>query len=342
MCIALTLKNNGFNLFGRNMDIDTEFGQQVVITPRNMVWPLRFQKPLKQTYAIIGMAFPFNDLENNKILYPLYAEAANEKGLACAGLNFPNTAYYPEPNSIKGAYEITPFEVVHWVLANFTTVKEVKDFLGKHNLQIVNKPIHPTISVAPLHFMIADKNESIVIEPCNDGLKIHDNPLGILTNNPTFDWHLINLSFYQALTNEQRTDVKWLNFNLLPFGQGFGGVGMPGDNTPPSRFIRTAFHKMTSNNGGSLEDLITQFFHILEPAIMVKGSVKVKINENTFHDDITLYTSCIDLDSGKYYYKSYFNHQINVIDMHLENLDGTEPIVFGFSKNQNFNYVNKK
>ena len=342
MCTALTLNNKKTFLFGRNMDIETSFGQKVVITPRNFTIPMRFQKPIKQKYAVIGMASPMKDVEHNNIDYPLYAEAANEKGLAVAGLNFPATAHYPKPGEIKGAFELTPYEVIPYLLSQFTTTKEVKDFFVKNNVQIVHKSFAPNIPVAPLHFIVSDKMEdSIVIEPCKDGLKVYENTLGILTNNPTFDWQTINLSFYQNIKTKQSDDVEWIGEKLDPFGQGFGSVGLPGDWTPPARFVRTSYLKNSSPIEEDKNKMITQFFHILDNVAMVKGSIIVDTPRGEKFD-ITLYTSCIDLNEGVYYYKSYDNNQINVIRLHNENLDGNEIIVYPFSTEQQFNEVNKK
>lgn len=343
MCLALTLKNKKANVFGRNMDIDTSFGQQVVITPRNYIWNYRFQKSNKQNYAMIGMAFPFKDIENNSTLYPLYAEAVNEKGLACAGLNYPETAHYFEPGEIKNGFEITPYEVVGWILSNFTNIKDLKKFIKKNNIVIVNKPISKNLPVAPLHFIVVDKNESIVIEPNKDGIQMYDNPIGVLSNNPSFDWHLYNLSMYQNLVNLQKDEVSWSNYSLKTFGQGFGTVGLPGDLTPPSRFVRAAFYKSVSNVGDTLDSLITEFFHILDASAMPRGSVKVETNHGT-NDDITLYSCCMDLDECVYYYKTYNNNQINVIDIKQEKdkLNGKDLIIYPFNDKQSYNYVNKK
>lgn len=339
MCTALTLNKKGSYLFGRNMDIEVSFGQKIVITPRKHVWPMRFQEPMEQKYAIIGMAYPHKDVENGNVDYPLYAEAANEKGLAIAGLNFPTNAFYPKPGtSAKDAYEITPYEFIPWILANFTKVKEVKEQFKKVNIVLVDKTVHPQFQVAPLHFIISDKDESMVVEPCADGIKIYDNPFGVLTNNPTFDWHLKNVSFYQNLVAKQNYDVNWSGFNIKPFGQGFGSFGLPGDYTPPSRFVKTAFLKANSNCGDNPEDLVAQFFHILDAVAMVKGSIVTPEG----HDDITLYSSCIDLEKSLYYYKSYANNQINVIDLHAEKIDGKDVVIYPFNDKQAFNFINKK
>lgn len=336
MCTALTLTKKNFYLFGRNLDLDVAFGQEIVITPRNYEWKFKFHQSKVSKYAIIGMATPFKDAKGN--IYPLYAEAANEKGLACAGLNFPNNAYYPKPGTIKDAFEIAPYEIIQWILTSFINVDEVITFLKNNNLQLVYEPLINNFPIAPLHFIVADKNKSIVIEPCKEGLKWYDNPFGVLTNNPTFDWHMQNINLYQNLVQEQKNDVNWINHNLTPFGQGFGSFGLPGDSTPSSRFVRTVFYKAYSECGETLEDLITQFFHILDAVAMVDGSVKVQNGNN----DITIYSSCIDLHNGVYYYKTHWNNQINVINMYDENLDSNIPIIYPFNKKQNFNYINKK
>ncbi len=342
MCTALTLSNKTKTLFGRNNDIEYSFGQQIVITPRNFVWPMRFQKPLKQPTAIIGMAVPFKDAENGGVNYPLYAEAANEYGLGAAGLNFPGNAFYPEPGSIPGAYEITQFEFIPWVLGMFKNVKEVKEFLKNNDFRIVNRSVCPQFPASPLHFIVSDKSgESLVIEQTKEGVKTYDNPTGIMTNNPPFDFQLQNLSFYQGLEPIQRTDVEWGKQALKPFGQGFGSFGLPGDWTPPSRFVRTAFLKNCSSKDLTDEQLVSQFFHILDNVAFVKGSIVVK-SPNGNHDDITLYSCAVDLETGDFYYKTYDNNQISVVQMKNENLDAKDPIVYPFPTKQSFNYVNKK
>ena len=340
MCTALLLRNKNKNLFGRNMDIESFFGQKIVITPRNYVWKRKFGSEFVQKYATIGMAMIFVD--QDKYEYPLYAEAANEKGLAVAGLNFPSTAHYPKANFNEDVIQITPFELIPWILANFSTTKEVKEYFNKHHIEIVDEPISPNLPLAPLHFIVGDKNdESIVIEPCIDGLKIYDNKIGLLTNNPTFDWQLINLSFYQNLRSKQKDSFNWADYTIKSFGQGFASVGLPGDWTPPSRFVRTAFLKATTPELElDNEQLLSQFFHILDNVAMVSGSIVVASEKDDKYD-ITLYTSCIDLQETIYYCKTYYNNQLSAYCLHNENLDGKELIKYDFPLKQNINFMNK-
>ncbi|MDE5599328.1 MAG: choloylglycine hydrolase [Ureaplasma sp.] len=343
MCTALSLNNKKKYLFGRNMDIENPFHQNIVITPREYVWDMRFQKPMKQTYAMIGMAFPYKDVENNNKDYPLYAEGANEHGLAAAGLNFPVTAYYPEPGTIEGAFELTPYELIPWVLANFKTTDEVEDFLSKNNLRLVNKPISSFIPCAELHFIIADKNDkSIVLEPCRDGLKVHKNILGILTNNPVFDWQIINLSFYQSLSPRQQENVEWSNQNINPLGRGFGAHGIPGDWTPASRFVRTAYLKSITSTDLKDDELLSQFFHILDNVAVPNDTILVQDPNKGTISDITLYSCCVDLNTSTYYYKTFYNNQLTAFELHNENLDSNQIIVYPFSSQQEIKFANRK
>ncbi len=342
MCTAVSLKVKDKYLFGRNMDIDVPFGQSIVITPRNYQWDYKYQKPAIMKYAIIGMAFDFK--VGNKP-YPMYAEATNEKGLSMAGLNFPGNAHYFEPNSIEGAFQLTPYEFIPYVLSNFSNANEVEAWIKNNNVILVNHPIVANIPLAPLHFIICDiGGDGLVIEQTKEGLKVFEDDLGVMTNNPTFDWHTQNLAFYQNLGVIQKQESNWSGIDIIPFGEGFASVGLPGDWTPPSRFVRTAFLKVCSTPEimQDLEAGISQCFHILDNVAMVKGSIRIPQKDGSMHHDITLYSSCTDMNDGVYYYKTYFNNQINVIDMHAEDLDSVNPIVYPFSTKQNYNFVNKK
>ncbi len=351
MCTALTLLASKKHLFGRNMDMEYHFGQQVVITPRNYKWEWRHDKASTQKYATIGMAFPlpFKDSKGKDIIVPLYAEAANEAGLGCAGLNFPGNAYYPKHGSkeiAKGAVEICPWEVVPYFLAHFKTTAECKEFIIKKNVRFIEEPIAPQLATAPLHFIITDKKgESIVIEPTKDGLKLYDSPIGIMTNNPTYDFHLNSLAYYQNLGFEQQKEVKWVGGqNASPCGQGFASVGLPGDWTPASRFIRTCWLKNVCNlDGRDYDQGVAQFFHILDNVAFQRGAIRLgKDKKGEWINDVTIYNSCINLEDGIYYYKTEGNNQIQMIDMYNEKLDGTEVVVYPFNDKQGYNFVNPK
>ena len=175
MCTTVAMTMDSF-FFGRNMDLEDSFGEGVVITPRNFPFRFRRTEPSFSHYAMIGMASVMDG-------YPLYADAVNEKGLCAAGLNFPHNAYYPKwGNGVKT--EISPFEVIPFVLGRCATVSEARELLVQAAL--VDEPFSEALPLTPLHWHIADKNGALVVEPMADGLKLYDDPFGILTNNPPF------------------------------------------------------------------------------------------------------------------------------------------------------------
>lgn len=226
MCTCITLKTKD-NYFGRNLDLEYRFNESVVITPRNYEFKLKNNSSINTKYAMIGMA---TVVEN----YPLYAEATNEKGLSMSGLYFPKNAYFFEENTSK--LNLTPYELIPYFLGQYSTVSEIKKIIKK--LNITNIPFKETLPVSELHWMISDEFESIVVEQMQDGLKVYDNPIGVLTNNPPFDYHLANINNYMNLTpfyEENRFSNK---VNLTQYGQGMGAIGLPGDNSPSSRFVR--------------------------------------------------------------------------------------------------------
>lgn len=329
MCTGLALETkDGLHLFGRNMDIEYSFNQSIIFIPRNFKCVNKSnKKELTTKYAVLGMGTIFDD-------YPTFADGMNEKGLGCAGLNFPVYVSYSKED-IEGKTNIPVYNFLLWVLANFSSVEEVKEALK--NANIVDIPISKNIPNTTLHWMISDiTGKSIVVEQTKEKLNVFDNNIGVLTNSPTFDWHVANLNQYVSLRYNQVPEFKLGDQSLTALGQGTGLVGLPGDFTPASRFVRVAFLRdaMIKNDKDSI-DLI-EFFHILNNVAMVRGSTRT-IEEKS---DLTQYTSCMCLEKGIYYYNTYENNQINAIDMNKENLDGNEIKTYKYNKTLNINHVN--
>ena len=329
MCTGLALETkDGLHLFGRNMDIEYSFNQSIIFIPRNFKCVNKSnKKELTTKYAVLGMGTIFDD-------YPTFADGMNEKGLGCAGLNFPVYVSYSKED-IEGKTNIPVYNFLLWVLANFSSVEEVKEALK--NANIVDIPISKNIPNTTLHRMISDiTGKSIVVEQTKEKLNVFDNNIGVLTNSPTFDWHVANLNQYVSLRYNQVPEFKLGDQSLTALGQGTGLVGLPGDFTPASRFIRVAFLRdaMIKNDKDSI-DLI-EFFHILNNVAMVRGSTRT-IEEKS---DLTQYTSCMCLEKGIYYYNTYENNQINAIDMNKENLDGNEIKTYKYNKTLSINHVN--
>ena len=328
MCTALTLKTeDGYNLFGRNMDLSYSFSQAVTLLPRNYEYKDRVTGNMKKTkYAILGMACVIDD-------YPAFADAFNEKGLGCAGLNFSGYSYLEE-KPVPGKINLAPYDLIMWILSNFETVDEVLKEFG--NIELVAVPIDEKIPLPTLHWIVADKNgKSIVIEKTRESLKIHENPIGVMTNSPTFDWHLTNLNEYMKTTPIQPEPIKWGNLELKPLGVGIGTNGLPGGCSGVDRFVRIAYLKSKLSETEDLMSGISQFFHMLNNVAMPKGAV---ITDDT--DEITLYTSCMCQQKGIYYYTTYCNNGISAVDMNKEDLDAKNIKRFEFLDKLYITYQN--
>ena len=310
MCTCITYDNGDF-YFGRNLDLDCSFGEKVVITPRNFPLDFRLAGRKEQHYAMIGMASAVSR-------FPLYAEAVNEKGLCMAGLNFPGNAYYQKPEG-RGM-ELASFEIIAWILGNYSTVAEVKNDLEK--MKIVDLAFSEKMPPAPLHWMLADREQCLVLEAVQEGLKIYENPFGVLTNNPPFEYHRLNMNNYMNLSAKSPENRFCDKLSLKPYAQGMGAVGLPGDASSASRFVRAAFLKWNSVSPQDEKSNVSQFFHILDGVSMVRGSV---ITEAGTYD-ITTYSCCINTRTGAYYYKTYDDSRIRKVEMQETDLEGAELI----------------
>ena len=317
MCTAATYRTKD-HYFGRTLDYEVSYGEEVVVTPRNFPFHFRHMGGLSSHYAIIGMATVAGE-------YPLYYDATNEKGLSMAGLNFPGNAVY-KPLA-EGKDNVATFELIPWLLGQCATVEEAKAYLARMNL--ANTPFSPQFPVSPLHWIIADRDCAITVESVREGIRIYDNPVGVLTNNPPFDYQMTNLTNYMSLSTEPPENHFSDQLDLTPYSRGMGMLGMPGDLSSASRFVRVAFTKLHSVSGTSESESISQFFHILGSVAQQRGCVHM--GEGKY--EITIYTSCCNTDRGIYYYTTYENSQITGVDLHRENLDGQQlsryPLITG-------------
>lgn len=324
MCTSVSFKGK-HHYFGRNLDLDYTFNQEVVITPRNVVFELRNGQTLSSHYAMIGMAVVSDN-------YPLYFDAINEKGLSIAGLNYPKNAFYqPVENTEK---TIASFELIPYVLSQCTTIDEVKSLLN--GLIITDIAFNKEFPNSPLHWMITDENSTITVEPDKDGLHIYDNPVGVLTNNPPFPTQLFNLNNYRYLSAKTSVNSFAPQLDLDVYSNGMGAIGLPGDLSSMSRFVRATFTKEQSLSFQTVEEDINQFFHILSSVWQTKGLCDVGEEQYEY----TIYSSCCDTDSGIYYYKTYNNSQISAVYLHHENLDASELIHYPLETSTSIHAVN--
>ena len=304
MCTAICYRSNS-SFFGRNLDLHRGYGESVVITPRNYTIRMRCMHPPKTHYAMIGMATVVDD-------FPLYYEATNEMGVSMAGLNFPENAVYH--HFAEGKHNITPYELIPWILAQCSCVDEAKVLLEKMNL--VNIDFSEQLPLSPLHWMISDKKSSIVAEPLKDGLKIYDNPFEVLTNNPPFEYHYTHVSNYMGLSTGRLASQFGEKIPMKNTGPGMGALGLPGDYSSASRFVRALFVKEHSVSEKDEKSNVHQFFHILNSVAMPKGCVR-----STEGFAYTRYSSCCNVDRGIYYYTTYDHLEIRAIHMHSVDLN---------------------
>lgn len=311
MCTAFSWKAMD-HYFGRNLDLDYHYDETVTLTPRAFPLPFRHKEAINHHFAIIGIATVVDG-------YPLYYDAMNEKGLCMAGLNFPGNAVYQKP---KQALEnIASFELIPWILSQCESVAATKQLLLKTNVCdcAFCKDFPPT----PLHWIVSDSKGSITVEPRNDGLAIIDNQIGVLTNNPPFEYHMHNLSNYMHLSPKTPHNAVTPSITLEPYSLGMGGIGLPGDFSSASRFIRCAFVKEHTRFGESESDRITQVFHILSAVAQFDGCVQTQRGYEK-----TIYSICCNATKGYFYYTTYNNRQITGIDMRKENLCSADLISY--------------
>lgn len=317
MCTAIAYRTRD-RYFGRNLDFEFSYGETVAVTPRNFSLSFRHVMPQPCHYAMIGMAHVAEG-------YPLYYDATNEKGLSMAGLLFAGNADYKEVAPCKD--NISPFEFIPWILGQCADLQEVKALLNRINL--VNIPFSEALPLSPLHWMISGGEGSIVVESVKEGLRVYDDPVEVLTNNPPFPYQMFHLNNFRSLTAEEPEDRFANGLELQAYSRGMGAMGLPGDLSSQSRFVRAAFTRMNAVSGESESESISQFFHLLGAVEQQRGCVHMGRGQY----EITLYSSCCNADKGIYYYKTYENSQITGVDMHREDLEGTKlrayPLVTG-------------
>lgn len=323
MCTAITY-HTGDHYFGRNLDLERFLWETVTVTPRNFPFRFRNGQTWNRHSAMIGMATVSQE-------YPLYYEGVNEWGLAMAGLNFPgNAQYFPWTSGKKN---VAPFELIPWILSQCKDLKEACACLGE--LNIWHENFSQQLPASPLHWLLADREQAVTVECTARGLEIFQNPVGVLTNNPGFEYHMTHLCDYLSLT-PLPPENRFGPVNLPRYSRGMGSMGLPGDLSSASRFVRASFVKLNSRSGNGEEESISQFFRILDAVAQQRGCVQLE--DGSY--EITGYSACINVDRGIYYYTTYENRSISAVDMHRCDLEATGLITFPMIKEQKICFQN--
>lgn len=331
MCTAIAYTARDF-YFGRTLDYEIDYHEEVVFTPRNVPFHFQTLGGMPSHYAMIGVGVVAKS-PAAKEDFPLYFEAVNERGLGLAGLNFVGNAHYQ--SCASGWDNLAPYELIPWILGQCATAQEAKSKLQK--VRMVSIPFSAQYPLAENHWLLADKNESLVIEPTAEGLMVYENPVGALTNNPGFPQQLFRLNNFMSLSPSEPTNRFSDQLPLTTYSRGMGALGLPGDLSSESRFVRAAFTQLNSVCTGKTEtERVNQFFHILGTVEQVRGVCRLKKGEY----EVTQYTCCCNGDKGIFYYTTYENHQIGAVDMHRENLDGSALVRYPLNRTEQIRFQN--
>ena len=251
-----------------------------------------------------------------------------------AGLNFVGNAVYRKEQ--PGRDNVATYEFITWILSRCATLQEARALLERVNL--TDTPFQEQLPPTQLHWLIADRSGAITVESVEEGVKVYDNPVGVLTNNPPFDEQMFALNNYMHLSPKTPQNLFSDKLDLHCYSRGMGALGLPGDLSSQSRFVRVAFVKMNSISGDSEAESVSQFFHILNSVDQQRGCCEVE--EGKY--EITIYTCCCNADKGIFYYTTYDNHQITAVDMRLENLDAAELIQYPMIQGEQIRVQNGK
>ena len=312
-CTGIMLRNADETVVhGRTVEFATPVQLTIAIVPRgyDFVGKIPGGTGLKYQakYGVVG-AFTFQDLA--------IVDGINEKGLAVGVFFFPTYAKYSEINDANRSKALSPTDFSNWIVTQFGTVEEVRSAVERGEVVIAPTVLSNWGPVSPpFHYVVYDKTgASIVIEPVDGKLKVHANPIGVLTNSPTFDWHLTNLRNYIALQPLNVPEIKIDGIKLREFGLGNGMLGIPGDFSPPSRFVRAAIFCSTAIPSSNSEQGIQQVFHILNNFDIPRGVSREKSKDRSFFDDYTQYTCARDPQKLRYYLKSYEDQTIRMVEL---------------------------
>ena len=288
------------HFFGRTLDLECSYGEQVVITPRAFPFHFRYEGASTAHLAMVGMAHVADHV-------PLYYDALNEAGLAAAALNFSHSTTYLTPRA--GARNVASFEVIPWILGQCSTLPETVSLLEE--TVITADAFSPDLTPSPLHWLIADAHGALTLESTVDGLHIYENPVGVLANEPAFPYHMTHLSDFMSAGAKPPVNRLCPSVPLPHYSRGMGGMGLPGDFSSPSRFVRAVFAKHHTVHGETDAEEISRFFHVMDTVSQPRGCALTDEGKPIS----TVYTSCADMGTGTYYFTTYGCRRIRGVRM---------------------------
>ena len=315
-CTGVRLKSkDGAYVYGRTMEFGIDLKSNAIIIPRGfslqgtaaqnrpgMAWKTKF--------AAVGLnAFGLDEI----------IDGTNEKGLAAGAFYMPGYADYQRTTAADDGRTLAPWEVVTWLLTRFATVDEARDALPE--IRVAASAAPELNFTPPLHYVVHDaQGNSLVIEFLRGELSLVDNPVGVITNSPNFEWHLTNLRNYSSLRARNVAAASIDGLTIAPFGQGSGMFGMPGDFTPASRFVRAVALGANSLEGLTATDTVQQLLHVLDSFDIPRGTVE-EVGQKTPTYEFTAWTSASDLKNHVFYYHTLNNRRVRRIELSQFDLD---------------------
>ena len=321
-CTAFQLTSgDGSKIYFRSMEFGFPFHSKVLIVPRGAQYTGSTPdgKPgLKWVakYGAVGL--------NAEVAPTYFTDGMNEKGLVVGMLYLPGYGQFLPPDPTKNDRTIGDWQAAAYLLTTVATVEEAKQVLTNEKVYIAQQMFPPFKAVLPVHFYIADASGAVVIaEYVNGKLSLHDDPMGVLTNSPPFNWQMTNLSNYVNLSPVNVPELNLAkNAEIQNFGQGSGMLGIPGDYTPPSRFVRVALFSHWASAGTTASETVNAGFHVLNTFDIFKGAVRSN-NTAGSEMDVTEWAVAHDRTNLKTYVRTYGGLTIQMVD--LKKIDFNQP-----------------
>ncbi len=313
-CTSFRLKTtDGVVVYARTMEYAQDLKAGVSVVPKGT--------PLVGTLpdgAAKGLRFPakYGFVGMNSFGMPVNIDGINEKGLVAGGLLFPGYAGYQEFVAAEAGKTIAQFDVINWLLSQFATVAEVRK--GLADVRVCQGPAAlggVTVGPLPLHYTVHDATgDSLVIEHVGGALKVHDNPIGVLTNSPDFDWMRIYLSNSVNLSAVNASPKDLSGFKIDPTGQGSGMLGLPGDFTPPNRFLRMVALTQSASPVSGAPAGVNLAMTIINNVDIPLGTVR-DVTPTGVERDVTQWVAVADTARGRYYFRTAANKNWRAVDL---------------------------
>ena len=295
---------DGSPVYGRTMEFGIETKSGVSLIPAGYTFTATTGASAPMSWTAKHNVIAMNAFE----IDTLVTDGLNDVGLAGGILYFPGFAEYPAMSEETAEIEIAPGDFLYWALSNFETVDEVREAVQAGSVKVVGVKLEALGDVPPFHYTLHDKTgKSIVIEPVGGELKVYDNPTTVMTNSPGFEWHLTNLRNYVNLSPVNKDNTIALEKAIESFGQGSGWLGLPGDPTPPSRFIRATGFVASVDAGETAQDAVNMTQHVLNNFDLPFGWIRPGSAQQGHGDDSSDYTQwsvMADIKNGTYYVRS--------------------------------------